>query len=86
MTASSTPLSIDALVIGAGPVGLFQVFELGLQGLQTHVVDALPEVGGQCMALYPDKPIYDIPGLPRCSGRELIVRLQQQAKAQAPAG
>lgn len=79
MTASSTPLSIDALVIGAGPVGLFQVFELGLQGLQTHVVDALPLVGGQCMALYPDKPIYDIPGLPRCSGRELVDRLQQQA-------
>jgi thioredoxin reductase (NADPH) len=79
MTASSTPLSIDALVIGAGPVGLFLVFELGLQGLHTHVVDALPEVGGQCMALYPDKPIYDIPGLPRCSGRELIERLQQQA-------
>ncbi len=79
MTVPSAPLSIDALVIGAGPVGLFQVFELGLQGLQTHVVDALPEVGGQCMALYPDKPIYDIPGLPRCSGSELSDRLQQQA-------
>ena len=75
----STPISTDALVIGAGPVGLFQVFQLGLQGLHAQVVDALPLVGGQCMALYADKPIYDIPGLPHCTGRELIERLQLQA-------
>ena len=78
---SSTPSAIqtDALVIGAGPVGLFQVFQLGLQEIYAHVVDALPYTGGQCMALYADKPIYDIPGLPRCTGRELIERLELQA-------
>ena len=78
---SSTPASIhtDALVIGAGPVGLFQVFQLGLQDIHSHVIDVLPEVGGQCLALYADKPIYDIPGLPYCTGRELIERLGQQA-------
>ena len=54
----------DAVVIGAGPVGLFQVFQLGLQGLSTHIVDALPYAGGQCVELYGDKPIYDIPGIP----------------------
>jgi len=79
MTAHDAPLSTDALVIGAGPVGLFQVFQLGLQAISAHVVDALPVVGGQCMALYPDKPIYDIPALPICTGRELVERLQQQA-------
>ena len=79
MTVSPTPIDTDALVIGAGPVGLFLVFELGLQGIHAHVVDVLPMVGGQCMVLYADKPIYDIPGLPRCTGQELTVRLQQQA-------
>lgn len=78
MGAATSPIVTDALVIGAGPVGLFQVFELGLQGIQAHVVDAQAQVGGQCMALYADKPIYDIPGLPVCTGRELIERLQQQ--------
>ena len=58
------PIETDALVIGAGPVGLFQVFQLGLQGLSCHVVDALPHIGGQCIELYADKPIYDIPGIP----------------------
>lgn len=72
------PIETDALVIGAGPVGLFQVFQLGLQGIDCHVVDALPHVGGQCAELYADKPIYDIPGLPVCTGRELVERLQQQ--------
>jgi thioredoxin reductase (NADPH) len=71
-------MAVDALVIGAGPVGLWQAFQLGLQGLRTTIVDALPFVGGQCAELYPDKPIYDIPGLPRCSGGELVERLQQQ--------
>ena len=72
------PISTDALVIGAGPTGLFQVFELGLQGIAAQVVDSLPQAGGQCIELYPDKPIYDIPGLPVCSGRELVERLLLQ--------
>ena len=71
-------IETDAVVIGAGPVGLFQAFQLGLQEIRAHVVDALPHPGGQCAELYPDKPIYDIPGLPVCSGRELADRLRQQ--------
>jgi len=71
-------IETDAVIIGAGPVGLFQAFQLGLQEVRAHVVDALPHVGGQCVELYADKPIYDIPGLPVCSGRELIERLLQQ--------
>ncbi len=71
-------IATDALIIGAGPVGLFQVFELGLLGLHAEVVDALPRAGGQCAELYADKPIYDIPGLPRCTGGELVERLLQQ--------
>lgn len=68
----------DAVVIGAGPVGLFQVFQLGLQGLSAHIIDALPYAGGQCVELYGDKPIYDIPGVPVCTGRELAALLLQQ--------
>ena len=77
---SNTPVieATDAVVIGAGPVGLFQVFQLGLQGFKTHVVDVLPHAGGQCVELYGDKPIYDIPGVPACTGQELTDRLQQQ--------
>jgi thioredoxin reductase (NADPH) len=75
---ASTPIDTDALVIGAGPVGLFQAFQLGLQGIACHIVDALPHAGGQCAELYADKPIYDIPGIPVCTGRELVERLQQQ--------
>ncbi|MDR3369461.1 NAD(P)/FAD-dependent oxidoreductase [Rhodoferax sp.] len=71
-------IETDALVIGAGPVGLFAVFELGLQGVAAQVVDVLEEAGGQCIALYPDKPIYDIPGVPVCTGRELTHKLLQQ--------
>src|SRR3954468_7080105 len=71
-------LQTDALIIGAGPAGLFQGFELGLREISAHVVDALPFAGGQCVELYGDKPIYDIPGLPFCTGRELAERLQQQ--------
>jgi thioredoxin reductase (NADPH) len=74
----------DALVIGAGPVGLFQAFQLGLLGLQVEVVDVLPEAGGQCVALYPDKPIYDVPGVPRCTGRELTELLLLQASPFLP--
>jgi thioredoxin reductase (NADPH) len=72
------PLETDAVVIGAGPAGLFQVFELGLLEIRAHVIDTLPVPGGQCIELYPDKPIYDIPGLPFCTGRELTERLLQQ--------
>jgi thioredoxin reductase (NADPH) len=72
------PIPTDAVIVGAGPVGLFQVFELGLLEIKAHVVDSLPRVGGQCMELYPDKPIYDIPGVPVCSGRELTESLLKQ--------
>ena len=71
-------LSTDAIVIGAGPVGLFQVFQLGLQGLRAHIIDALPHPGGQCTELYGDKPIYDIPGTPVTTGRALVASLLQQ--------
>jgi len=74
----NAPIETDALVIGAGPVGLFQAFQLGLQGIACHMVDALPHTGGQCTELYADKPIYDIPGLALCTGRELIARLTEQ--------
>lgn len=77
-------IETDALVVGAGPVGLFQVFELGLQGIAAHVVDVLDEPGGQCMELYPDKPIYDIPGVPRCTGRELTQNLLKQIEPFKP--
>ena len=62
----------DAVIVGAGPVGLFQVFELGLLGLRAELIDSLPQIGGQCTELYPDKPIYDVPAVPVCTGRELI--------------
>jgi thioredoxin reductase (NADPH) len=68
----------DALIVGAGPAGLFQVFQLGLLDIRAHVVEALPYAGGQCAELYADKPIYDIPGIPVCSGRELVERLHTQ--------
>ena len=67
-------------IIGAGPCGLFQVFELGLLGIPAHVFDSLKVVGGQCAELYPDKPIYDIPALAVCGARELIDRLIQQIR------
>lgn len=72
------PVETDALIIGAGPVGLFQVFQLGLQEVRVHVVDALPGPGGQCVELYADKPIYDIPAVAVCTGRELIDKLTAQ--------
>jgi len=71
-------ITTDALIIGAGPCGIFQVFELGLLGVKCHVVDTLPVAGGQCAELYPDKPIYDIPGIPVCSGEELVAALMKQ--------
>ena len=73
-----SPTEADAVIIGAGPVGLFQVFELGLLEIKAHVIDSLPEPGGQCIELYPDKPIYDIPAIPVCTGRELTSNLLKQ--------
>jgi thioredoxin reductase (NADPH) len=72
------------VIIGAGPCGLFQVFELGLLGIAAHVVDSLAHPGGQCTELYPDKPIYDIPALPVCGAQELVDRLLQQIKPFKP--
>jgi thioredoxin reductase (NADPH) len=74
------PLECDVLIVGAGPCGLFQIFELGLLGIAAHIVDSLPHAGGQCAELYPDKPIYDIPALPVCGAQELVDRLIQQIK------
>src|SRR5580765_5225606 len=74
----------DVVIIGAGPVGLFQVFELGLLDLKAHVIDSMPQVGGQCIELYPDKPIYDIPAIPACDARELVERLMRQIKPFSP--
>jgi thioredoxin reductase (NADPH) len=70
----------DVAILGAGPIGLFAVFELGLLDLKAHLIDILDRPGGQCTELYPDKPIYDIPGLPVVSGQELTDRLAQQVK------
>ena len=75
---SLTPIEADAVIIGAGPVGLFQVFELGLLEIKAHVIDSLAVVGGQCVELYPDKPIYDIPAVPVCTGQELTDNLLKQ--------
>jgi thioredoxin reductase (NADPH) len=69
----------DVVIIGAGPVGLFAIFECGMLKLQCHVIDALDAVGGQCIALYPEKPIYDIPGFPQIEAAALIDRLAEQA-------
>ncbi len=77
-TSAPTTLDTDAVVIGAGPAGLFQAFQLGLQGLGVRIVDALPHAGGQCVQRYGDKPIYDVPGIPGCTGRELVALLLRQ--------
>jgi thioredoxin reductase (NADPH) len=74
------PIATDAVIIGAGPVGLFAVFELGLVDVNAHVIDILDKPGGQCAELYPDKPIYDIPGVPIVTGQELTDRLMEQIK------
>src|SRR5262245_35240500 len=70
--------STDVVIVGAGPVGLFAVFECGMLKMRCHVIDALETTGGQCAALYPEKPIYDIPGYPRIDAAELIRRLEEQ--------
>ena len=71
-------LSTDVAIIGAGPIGLFAVFELGLLDIRCHLIDILPKAGGQCAELYPEKPIYDIPGFPVISGQELVDNLMKQ--------
>ncbi|MEQ9812690.1 MAG: NAD(P)/FAD-dependent oxidoreductase [Azospirillaceae bacterium] len=74
----------DVAIIGAGPVGLFAVFECGMLKMQAHVIDALDEIGGQCAALYPEKPIYDIPGYPEIGAAALIEQLKRQAEPFQP--
>ncbi len=69
----------DVAIIGAGPVGLFAVFECGMLGLRCHLIDTLEALGGQCLALYPEKPIYDIPGMPKVMAGELVARLAEQS-------
>ena len=81
---SSAPIIADAVIVGAGPVGLFQVFELGLLEIKAHVIDSLAVVGGQCVELYPDKPIYDIPAVPVCTGQELTDNLLKQIEPFSP--
>jgi thioredoxin reductase (NADPH) len=80
----TNPIETDVAIIGAGPIGLFAVFELGLLDLKAHLVDILDRPGGQCTELYPEKPIYDIPGLPIVTGQELTDRLLEQVKPFSP--
>ena len=77
-------IKTDVLIVGAGPVGLFAVFELGQLGIKSCVVDCLDEIGGQCIALYPEKPIYDIPAYPEIKAEELIINLKNQIKPFRP--
>ena len=70
----------DVIIIGAGPVGLFAVHQLGIKGLKAIVIDNLDKAGGQCIELYPNKPIYDIPAVPECTGEQLTARLLEQIK------
>src|SRR5215470_7313065 len=81
---SAQPIKTDALIIGAGPIGLFAVFELGLLDMKAHLVDILDKIGGQCAELYPEKPIYDIPGIPYITGQGLTDALMEQIKPFAP--
>ena len=76
----SDAISTDVIIVGAGPVGLFAVFELGLNDMKCHLVDILDKPGGQCAELYPEKPIYDIPGIPVVTGHELTEKLMEQIK------
>jgi thioredoxin reductase (NADPH) len=82
---SEDVIHTDMVIIGAGPVGLFAVFAAGLLGLRCQLVDNLDKIGGQCAELYPDKPIYDIPAVPRCTGQELVDNLMEQIKPFEPA-
>jgi thioredoxin reductase (NADPH) len=78
--AAQPAICTDVLIVGAGPVGLFAAFEAGVIGLSCQIVDALGVIGGQCIELYPDKPIYDIPAIPSCTARELVERLLEQCR------
>ena len=80
ISAAHGAIETDCVIIGAGPIGLFAVFELGLVDIKAHVIDILDKVGGQCSELYPEKPIYDIPALPVVTGQELTGRLMDQIK------
>ena len=73
-------IKTDVVIVGAGPIGLFTVHQLGIKGLKSEVIDNLDKAGGQCIELYPDKPIYDIPAIPECTGKELIDNLLKQIK------
>ena len=73
-------IKTDAIIIGAGPTGLFAVHQLGIIGLKCEIIDNLDRAGGQCIELYPDKPIYDIPAIPECTGEELTKNLLEQIK------
>ena len=73
-------IKTDVVIVGAGPVGLFAVHQLGIKGLKAEVIDNLDRAGGQCIELYPDKPIYDIPAIPKCTGKELTENLLKQIK------
>ena len=81
----SETIQTDMIIIGAGPVGLFTVFEAGLLNIKCHLVDNLDKIGGQCAELYPDKPIYDIPAVPHCTGQELTDLLMKQIEPFGPA-
>src|SRR3984957_11354087 len=80
MTETASIIQTDAIIVGAVPVGLFAVFELGLHDVKCHLVDILERAGDQCAELYPEKPIYDIPAVPICTGAELTERLLEQIK------
>ena len=80
----SEPIKTDVLIVGAGPVGLFAVFELGLLEMKCHLVDILDKVGGQCAELYPEKPIYDIPAIPKISAQGLVDQLMEQIRPFGP--
>jgi thioredoxin reductase (NADPH) len=84
MTPIAEPIKTDVLIIGAGPCGLFAVFELGLLDMKTHLVDILDKIGGQCAELYPEKPIYDIPGVPYVTAQGHVDALMQQIKPFGP--
>lgn len=77
-------MKTDVAIIGAGPTGLFAAFQCGMLGMNAHIIDALPEIGGQCAALYPEKPIYDIPAYPHIEGGELVAKLEAQVAPFAP--
>ena len=84
-SAEHSPIQTDVIIVGAGPIGLFAVFELGLYDMKAHLIDILDRPGGQCAELYPEKPIFDIPAIPKCTGAELVERLMAQIEPFGPA-